>query len=61
MSATISIVCYKSKTLSNGQHPLMIRVSNDGKKKYQSIGISVNPDNWDFKNNRPKSNCLIKI
>ena len=60
MSATISIVCYKSKTLSNGQHPLMIRVSKDGKKRYQSLGISVNPDNWDFKKNKPKSNCPNK-
>ena len=43
MDATISVVCYKSKTLSNGEHPLMLRISKDGKKKYQSLGISVNP------------------
>ena len=40
MDATISVVCYKSKTLSNGEHPLMLRISKDGKKKYQSLGIS---------------------
>ena len=39
MDATISVVCYKSKTLSNGEHPLMLRISKDGKKKYQSLGI----------------------
>ena len=53
----VNIICYKSKTLSNGEHPLMIRVCKDGKKKYQSLGISVNPDNWDFQKNRPKPNC----
>ena len=46
MDATISVVCYKSKTLSNGEHPLMLRISKDGKKKYQSLGISVNPKFW---------------
>ena len=57
MNAKISIICYKSKTLSNGEHPLMVRVSKDGKKKYQSVGISVKLEHWDFKKNRPKSNC----
>ena len=29
MNASISVVCYKSKTLSNGEHPLMFRISKD--------------------------------
>lgn len=33
MSETIKVLCYKSKTLSNGEHPLMIRVCKDGKKR----------------------------
>lgn len=57
MNATVNVVCYKWKTLSNGENPLMIRVCKDGKKKYQSLGISVNPAYWDFKKNKPKSNC----
>ena len=60
MNANVNILCYKSKTLSNGEHPLMIRVCKDGKKKYQSLGISVNPVFWDFKKNKPKSNCPNK-
>lgn len=60
MNATISVVCYKSKTLSNGEHPLMLRISKDGKKKYQSLGISVNPKYWDFTRNKPKPNCPNK-
>lgn len=60
MDATISVVCYKSKTLSNGEHPLMLRISKDGKKKYQSLGISVLPRYWDFTRNKPKPNCPNK-
>ena len=57
MNAVVSIICYKSKTLSNGEHPLMIRVAKDGKQKYKSLGISVNANNWDFKKNRPLPKC----
>lgn len=57
MNATISVVCYQSKTLKNGEHPLMLRISKDNKKKYQSLGISVNPKYWDFVKNKPKPNC----
>ena len=38
MNACISVVCYKSKTLSNGENPLMLQVSKGGKRKYQSWG-----------------------
>ena len=57
MNATISVVCYQSKTLKNGEHPLMLRICKDNKKKYQSLGISVNPKCWDFVKNKPKPNC----
>jgi len=57
MNATVNIICYKQKILKNGEHPLMIRVSKGGKKKYKSLGLSVHPDHWDFKTNRPKPKC----
>jgi len=60
MNATINIICYKQKTLANGEHPLMIRFSKDGKKKYKSLGISIHPQHWDFKKNIPKKNCPNK-
>ena len=44
----VNILCYKSNTLANGENPLMIRVCKDGKKKYQSLGISVNSSYWNF-------------
>ena len=57
MSETVKVLCYKSKTLSNGKHPLMVRVCKDGKKKYQSLGISIHPTHWDFKKNEPNEFC----
>ena len=55
MKETIKVVCYKSKTLSNGEHPIMVCVSKDGKRKYQSLGISIKEELWDFKKNGPNA------
>ena len=60
MNATINVVCYKWKTLANGEYPLMLRICKDGKKKYQSLGISVLPRYWGFTRNKPKPNCPNK-
>lgn len=57
MEATVNITCYKSKALKNGESPLMVRICQNGKKKYKSVGISVNPAHWDFKKNLPKPKC----
>lgn len=57
MNATVNVVCYKSKTLSNGEHPIVLRISKNGKRKYVSIGVSVSPKHWDFAKNTPKANC----
>lgn len=34
----------------------MIRVCKDGKKKYKSLGVSVNPRFWNFEKNTLKPN-----
>lgn len=57
MNASTSVVCYKSKTLSNGENPLMVQISINGKRKYQSLGVSINSKFWDFSKNKPKLNC----
>lgn len=57
MEATVNVTCYKSKVLKNGKSPLMVRICKNGKKKYKSLGISVNPAHWDFKKNLPKPKC----
>ena len=38
--STVSIVLYVSKTLKNGEHPIMLRVIKDRKPKYKSLGYS---------------------
>ena len=60
MNASVNVLCYKSKTLSNGENPLMICVCKGGKRTYKSLGISVNPLYWDFTKNKPKRNCPNK-
>ena len=40
METAITVVCYKSKTLSNGEHPIMVRVAKDGKRSMKSLGVS---------------------
>lgn len=60
MSTTISVVCYKSKVLKNNKSPLMLRICKDGKRKYESIGISILPSLWDFKQNKPTRKCPNK-
>ena len=54
---SVSVVCYKSKTLANGEHPLLLCICKDRKCKYQSLGISVNPKFWNFQKSEPKANC----
>jgi len=60
MSTSITVVCYKSKKLSNGNSPLMLRITKDRKLKYLSLGISIETHFWDFEKNKPKANCPNK-
>ena len=60
MDATVSVICYKSKTLSDGTHPLMLRIAQNGKSKYKSLKISVLAKHWDFEKNEPKPTCPNK-
>lgn len=57
MNASISVICYKYKTLKNGECALMLRIIKDRKSKYQSLGLSIPPQFWDFEKNQPKRNC----
>ena len=61
MNATIEVICYKSKLLKNNEHPLMLRICKDRKRKYQSIGLSIKAEDWDFKKNKPKPHCPNQI
>ncbi len=59
--ATIRVTLYKSKILSNGEHPLMLVVTKDGKRKYSALGISCHADKWNFQKNEPKKNHPDKL
>ena len=61
MNATIEVVCYKSKVLANNESPLMLRITKDRKRKYSSIGLSLNPVYWDFEKNKPRRNCPNRL
>jgi site-specific recombinase XerD len=52
--ASIKALLFTSKTLSNGEHPIMLRVTKDRRSKYMSIGHSCTKELWDEKKNLPR-------
>jgi len=46
---SISAVLYLSKTLANGEHPIMLRVSYNGQRKYKSLGLACSEKLWNEK------------
>ncbi len=60
MNTTIEAVLYTSKTLSNGQHPIMLRLTKNRKRKYISLHISLTPQYWDAEKCKPRRNCPDK-
>lgn len=52
--SSIKVVLYTSKTLSNGEHPIMLRVIKDRKIKYISLQHSCSVELWDEKTNLPR-------
>ncbi|MDR0510090.1 MAG: site-specific integrase, partial [Rikenellaceae bacterium] len=57
MNTSVTAVLYTSKTLSNGQHPLMLRLSKNRKLKYISLHLSLDAKFWDTAKGKPKRNC----
>jgi site-specific recombinase XerD len=49
MNTSVKVILYTSKTLSSGEHPVMLRVIKDRKPKYISVGISSTKELWDEK------------
>lgn len=48
MDANIGIICFKSKVLANGEHPLMLRISQGKLRYFKSLGISIKASCWNF-------------
>ncbi|MDX2001404.1 MAG: site-specific integrase [Chitinophagales bacterium] len=49
----VKAVLFTSKTLSNGEHPIMIRLYRDRKLKYLATGYSAFPHQWDDEKSLP--------
>ena len=60
-NATIRVLLFRSKTLAHGEHPLMLVITKNGKRKYQALGLSCHPDKWDEKRNEPKRSHPEKL
>lgn len=57
MNTTIEAVLYTSKTLSNGHHPILLRLTKNRKRKYISLHISLPQEQWDAEKCKPRRNC----
>lgn len=55
--ALVKIILYKSKTLADGSHPLMVRITKDRQRKYISTGLSLQLKHWDEDKVEPRRNC----
>ncbi len=51
--ATLKTLLYTSKVLSNGESPIMIRLTIDRKSSYISIGHTCKPEHWNFEKDEP--------
>ncbi len=45
--ASYKIILYTYKKLSNGEHPIMLRITHQRKLRYISLGYKTTPQNWD--------------
>ncbi len=49
----VAPILYTSKTLSSGEHPIMIRLTLKGKRKYIGLGVNCKASYWDEVSNLP--------
>ena len=61
MKTSVEVICYKVRPLKNGEYPLMLRITQSRKRKYVSVGMSIQEKYWDFDKNRPKRNCPNRL
>ena len=58
MKTSVSVVCYRCKVLANGESPLMLRISKEGRRTMKSLAASGSILKfWNFDTNQPKPNC----
>ncbi|RCR71272.1 site-specific integrase [Larkinella punicea] len=49
--ATVKVVYYKHKTLSDGSHPFVVRITKNRKNRWVSTGQSLHPRYWNDERN----------
>ncbi|CCH01313.1 integrase family protein [Fibrella aestuarina BUZ 2] len=47
--ATVNVIYYTQKTLADGSHPFMVRVTKNRRSKYVATGLSLPAKHWDDK------------
>ncbi|MBK8586917.1 MAG: hypothetical protein IPN88_16420 [Bacteroidetes bacterium] len=52
--ASVRLKLFKGKLLKNGEHPIVIQLIKDRKRKVISTGRSCSSDLWDDKEGMPK-------
>lgn len=50
MCIKIKVICRKDRVYSNNTAPLFLRFTKNKQVKYQSLGISIPLESWDFEN-----------
>lgn len=50
----VSVILYDHKELSNGEYPLMLRISHKKQRKLKSLGISLPKSKWNSEKGRLK-------
>ncbi len=49
--ATVNVVYYTHKTLKDGSHPFVVRITKDRKNRWVSTGLSLHPQFWNQEKN----------
>lgn len=49
--ASVKAIYFTSKTLADGSHPFMIRITKDRKRKYVATGLTLHPSFWNEETN----------
>ena len=54
--AAIKVIFFTSKTLADGAHPFMLRITKDRKRKYIATGLTLHPQFWNEQTNTFRKN-----
>ena len=60
MSISISVICRKNRVSVKNKVTPCIRMIQDRKASYVSIGFALNVEYWDFENQKLSDNCPVK-